>query len=115
MMMDREEYNVSDNNLCDYGENLGDTDDDPNIWTTPDDGFYHLHISFGQRDRHVIDGVVFDKDCIGDIRAHSYNESRCIAASFFGRKFCTTYEPENTDISYYPRGVIPVNYVLGSK
>lgn len=71
-----------------------------------------LVITFGQDHRHVIDGVVFDRNCVGLIECNNFAEGRQIAFSTFGTAFCTThvrngsYWKEQFIKDFYPRGYI---------
>ncbi len=68
-------------------------------------------VSFGQVHRHVINGVVIDKDCLvcmeeGGDRANIFR--------MFGGKFATTYPMEELDklMKYSLHGVIHIEIVV---
>lgn len=66
------------------------------------------YVTFGQAHYHVIDGKVFDKDCVAVL---SYG-GRERAFELFGRKFCFEYEEQywdGSDMKYFPRGYIEVD------
>jgi len=72
-----------------------------------------MFITFGQEHRHNIHGSIFDKDCIAVIQCDNHNDGRIVAFECFGPKFCFSYfnsEFEFTDMKYYPRGFISVNF-----
>ena len=70
------------------------------------------YVTFGQDHRHVIDSVVFDRDCIAVIEGKSYEDARRKIIGLFGLKFCFQFgRIEDVDISYYSRGFIPVKPV----
>lgn len=71
-----------------------------------------LYISFGTdpRHRHEIDGVVFDADCLAEIRCKDEAQGRAIAFAMFGPFWAFTYyEPralEGVDDGTFKRGII---------
>lgn len=70
------------------------------------------YITFGQTHTHKHNGKTLDKDCVGVIKADSYDEMRALAFEWFGDKFFTTYTVEDfneDDIKYFPRGFIELN------
>ncbi len=70
------------------------------------------YVTFGQAHNHIIDGVVFNGDCVAVINAGSYNRAVDKAQEFFGLKYCLVYgRLEDVNIEYYPRGLIPVKSV----
>jgi hypothetical protein len=70
------------------------------------------YITFGQVHKHVINGQVFDKDCVAVIETNSIQEGRKKAIELFGTQFCFEYSEENFDkkmMMFYPRGFIKAN------
>ena len=64
-------------------------------------------VTFGQDHRHVINGVVFDHNCVAIV-----DGDRATVFELFGPKFCFEYKPENWNpehTSLYPRGFIIVD------
>lgn len=70
------------------------------------------YITFGQVHEHIIDGKVFNKDCVAVIESDNIQEGRKLATELFGTQFCFEY-PENSfdhsSMAYYPRGFIKAN------
>ena len=69
-------------------------------------------VTFGQDHRHVINGIVFNKDCVAIV-----DGNRDAVFELFGPKFCFEYTPERwnpKDITYYPRGFINVDTSIGN-
>ncbi len=70
-----------------------------------------LYISFGQIHVHSINGKTLDKDCIAAIKCDNYEEGRAKAFEWFEGKFAFDYlEMSDETLSYFPRGIIPVNF-----
>ena len=69
------------------------------------------YITFGESHIHTHNGETLDKDCVGVIKANSYEEMRNLALEWFGIKFATTYTVEEfkNAIKYFPRGFIELN------
>lgn len=70
-----------------------------------------VFVTFGQVHLHVINGQVFDKDCIAVIDCEDHAEGRAKAFELFGRKFCVTYGEEfdmHKILDRFPRGLINV-------
>lgn len=67
-----------------------------------------VYISFGQDHRHVIDGVVYDRNCLASIECSSHNEGRARAFELFGPVFCTSYDEKDLPriLPRFPRGVV---------
>lgn len=68
-----------------------------------------LYVTFGQVHRHVIDGIVFDKDCVAVIECNNEEHGRCIAFSKLDDKWCFTKPDsiwEEKCMKFYPRGYI---------
>lgn len=64
------------------------------------------YVTFGQVHRHVINGVVFDRDCVAVV-----NGDRAKVFELFGVKWCFLYAEGNFDVlkmHYFPRGLIEV-------
>lgn len=60
------------------------------------------YITFGQVHRHVINGVIFDKDCVAEVDLPE-KEARAI----FHPKFCFSYtDLDKVGMHFYPRGLI---------
>lgn len=61
--------------------------------------------SFGQGHEHVIDGVIFNKDCLVRITAEN---PRQVMFDVFGAKWCFEYDDARVPdiIHHFPRGVI---------
>lgn len=68
------------------------------------------YVTFGQDHKHIIEGVVYDKDCVAVIESDNLQQSRDMAYSFFGTKFCFAYQDRHPPGMYkfYPRGFIEV-------
>ena len=71
----------------------------------------NIYVTFGQVHRHVVNGKVFDKDCVAVIKAETHREGREIAVKVFGDEFFTTYDDATFRniigmMDYYPRGKI---------
>ena len=70
-------------------------------------------VTFGQAHVHVINGVIFDKDCVAIV-----NGDRAKVFKLFGTKFCFEYPEEHwvsdgpmaqaRRMKYFPRGYIEV-------
>lgn len=72
----------------------------------------YTYVTFGQIHRHVIDGIIFDKDCVAVIEASSRKQGREKAFEIFGRKFCFEYFEDEFDrdiLKHFPRGLVHVN------
>lgn len=76
-----------------------------------------IYVTFGQGHAHHVNNQTFDHNCIASIDCKNHTEAREIAFGCFGPKFCTSHDPlemTHTELekmlSYYPRGVIPLNY-----
>jgi hypothetical protein len=70
------------------------------------------YVTFGQDHRHVIDGKIFDKDCVAVIESESAEAGRALAFETFGRKFCFEYPEEcfnMESMKWFPRGFIEVD------
>jgi len=64
------------------------------------------YVTFGQDHRHVINGTVFDKDCVAVV-----DGDRARVFELFGPKFCFMYAEGNFDLlkmHHFPRGLIEV-------
>jgi hypothetical protein len=69
------------------------------------------YISFGHDHVHIINGIIFDKDCVALIEDVSPPEGREIAFELFGKRFCFEYPEKHFNkesLKYYPRGLIRV-------
>ena len=69
------------------------------------------YITFGQYHIHRHNEITLDKNCVGVIKANSYEEMRNLAFKWFGDKFFTTYTVEDfkDSIKYFPRGFVELN------
>ena len=78
-------------------------------WPTLNEEFLmpKYYLTFGRDHRHVVDGVVFDKDCVAEIEANDYGSARDMAFSKLGAKWCFMHENiDQVEMRFYPRGVI---------
>lgn len=69
------------------------------------------YVTFGQVHRHIINGTVYDKDCVAVIHCDDSLHGRELAFAYFGREFCFEY-PEKYwkgNMAHFPRGYIFVN------
>lgn len=69
------------------------------------------YVTFGQVHRHVINGIIFDRNCVAVINCTDARDGRKKAFEYFGDKFFTTYFEDyfnHDDLKYYPRGLIEV-------
>ena len=68
-----------------------------------------FYITFGQNHSHKIDGVTYDRDCVGVIWAENCSQARKIAVENFGYVWCFLYSSiEEVSLELYPRGLIKV-------
>lgn len=67
-----------------------------------------IYISFGQIHKHIINGIIYNKDCLAEIECETHLKGREIAFKLFGDNFFTSYEDITKIINYFPRGVIKV-------
>jgi hypothetical protein len=65
------------------------------------------YVTFGQAHRHVIDGKVFDKDCVAVFEAVDGDEGRAMAFQYFGPKFCF-HSIQQPRMAFFPRGEIEI-------
>lgn len=72
-----------------------------------------IYITFGQVHAHIINGKVFDRDCVAAINCTSREEGLKLARVYFGDKFFTGYDEEfilaPEKLRFFPRGIIEVN------
>lgn len=71
------------------------------------------YVTFGQVHRHVINGTVFDKDCVAIV-----DGDREKVFDLFGTRFCFDYPEEHWDDSqmkYFPRGYVDVSRGSGNE
>ena len=64
------------------------------------------YVTFGQSHFHLINGVIFDKDCVAVVEG-----GRKEVFKLFGPKFCLEYTESEFDhdlMQYFPRGFINV-------
>lgn len=64
------------------------------------------YVTFGQDHRHVINNVVYDKDCVAVIECHDELHGRELAFEHFGRKWCFEYHEKIPNMQHFPRGII---------
>lgn len=65
------------------------------------------YITFGQVHAHAIAGRTYDRNCVASIEAPDKESGRKLAFEIFKNKWSHFHE-KMPDMSYYPRGVIPV-------
>ena len=67
-----------------------------------------FYLTFGSAHIHTVGGKTFDKDCVVEISAETYEKARKIAFNVFSDKWCFMYKHlKNVEVErYYPRGVI---------
>jgi len=70
-----------------------------------------FYITFGQHHSHTHGSIILDKDCVGVIKAESYERMREIAFELFNGEFATTYTKEQILplMHFFPRGTIELN------
>ena len=76
---------------------------------------HKTYVTFGQIHRHVINGTVFDKDCVAVITTNNPKEGREKAFELFGKQFCFEYPEQyksEINMQYFPRGEIEVSELL---
>ena len=76
------------------------------------DKIHKTYITFGFDHVHMINEIIFDKDCVAVIETQNAAQGREKAFELFGKQFCFEY-PENyfnfdTVALYYPRGLIKI-------
>lgn len=64
------------------------------------------YFTFGQDHRYVIDGKVFDKDCVVQIEAETHGEARKKMFEVFGEAWSFQYANKPPKMEYFPRGII---------
>lgn len=70
------------------------------------------YVTFGQDHRHIINGQVFDKDCVAVFQANSWSDGRHQAFNTFGPKFCFEYYDKPPPMHYFWRGFVEVKVNL---
>lgn len=60
----------------------------------------------GQCHTHRINGVTIDCDSLVEFEAERYVDAYQAANEIFERRWCGLYEPNKTEFSLYPRGVV---------
>lgn len=71
-----------------------------------------IYITFGQIHVHSVNGKTFDKDCVAVIEAESEIAGRAKAFEYFKKEWhqsCTEDGMNKEMMSYFPRGLMPVN------
>ena len=68
-----------------------------------------FYISFGQAHVHRINGETLDYDCLAEIEAKDYQAARKQANELFDDKWSALYEESAFNLSFFPRGIIPIN------
>ena len=66
------------------------------------------YITFGQIHVHNVNGMVFDKDCVGVINGETPEQCDQMAFDLFQGRF-HKYAAEMPKMKYFPRGLIEVN------
>lgn len=67
------------------------------------------YITFGYGHTHVIEGEIFNWDCVGTIEASDYNTAREFVFGIFGPKFAFIYSTlQDVDLELYPRGLVEI-------
>ena len=69
------------------------------------------YVTFGQDHRHIIDNVIFDKDCVAVFETETSTKGREEAFRLFGAKFCFEYhgdEFNQESLRYFPLGFVEV-------
>lgn len=70
----------------------------------------NIYITFGQVHTHRVNNQTFDCNSVALIVANTHEEGRQRAVEAFGLKFCRSFtELEEVSMSFYPRGVIPLD------
>lgn len=71
-----------------------------------------IYISFGQLHRHVLGGVIFDKDCIAVIEVEGGETGEALASKLFGRKYSTIYSQRTVSkpkfMELFSRGLVEI-------
>ena len=71
----------------------------------------NTYITFGEDHVHIINGIIFHKDCVALLEDITTRAGREIAFELFGKKFCFEYPEKHFNketLKYYPRGLIIV-------
>jgi len=66
-----------------------------------------FYFTFGQAHNHLIDGIIYDKDCVVRILAQDVNSARDKMFELFGDKWAMMYL-ETPDMGFYPRGFFDI-------
>ena len=69
------------------------------------------YVTFGATHTHVIEGNIFNGDCVAVIKCGNKTEGRDKVFELFGPKFSFEYHEDEFSqdyMSYYPRGQIAV-------
>jgi hypothetical protein len=67
------------------------------------------YFTFGQVHVHSVNGKVFDKDCVVQIDADDADKAREIMVEHFGQKWAFQHSQGHPpDMTFYPRGIIPL-------
>jgi len=72
---------------------------------------YKTYVTFGIEHVHMINGMIFDNECVALIETDKKSEGREKAFEVFGRKFCFEYPEKHFDMimmRHFPRGIIRV-------
>jgi len=67
-----------------------------------------IYFTFGQVHRHEHKGIIFDKDCVLEMKAKNSIEARKRMFKIFGDKWSFQYN-KLPDMMYFPRGIIKLN------
>ena len=73
---------------------------------------HKTYVTFGQEHKHILNGQIFDRNCVAVISCLSAQEGRAKAFKYFGPKFCFEYHESDWDekkLMYFPRGYVYVD------
>lgn len=63
------------------------------------------YFTFGQSHIHKVDGVVFDKNCVVEVEADTFEHARDKMFACFGNMWSMQYDYP-PDMQFFPRGII---------
>lgn len=64
------------------------------------------YVTFGQTHRHVIEGNIFDRDCVAVLDSKSWENGQAKARERFGPQYCFDYYDTPPNMKHFPRGFI---------
>ncbi len=67
------------------------------------------YFTFGQSHVHSVAGKTYDKDCVVEIKSMEREDARDVMFETFGEKWSHEYGEMPPDMSYFPRGIFPLN------